>query len=78
MSTRLAWLLAGLAWALRSQLELAKPDYYDPANLLDWTAVLSFSIAWLVALAHALAPGWFLATAPATSPAPGLGGRRTT
>ncbi len=48
MTTRLAWLLAGIAWAVRSLLELARPNYYDPVNLLDWAAVLSFSLAWLL------------------------------
>jgi hypothetical protein len=48
MTTRAAWLLAGIAWAVRSALELARPNYYDPVSLLDWAAVLSFSLAWLL------------------------------
>ena len=48
MTTRVAWLLTGLAWAGRSLLELARPNYYDPVSPLDWAAVLSFSLAWLL------------------------------
>lgn len=48
MTTRAAWLLAGIAWAVRSLLELARPTYYDPVSLLDWAAVISFSLAWLL------------------------------
>jgi hypothetical protein len=47
-ATRLAWLMAGIAWALRSLLELARPNYYDPVSLLDWAAVMSYSAAWLL------------------------------
>lgn len=48
VTTRLAWLLAGLAWAGRSLLEFARPDYYEPVTLGDWLAVASFSMAWLL------------------------------
>jgi hypothetical protein len=48
LTTRLAWSLAGLAWAGRSLLEFARPDYQEPVTLLDWLAVASFSIAWLL------------------------------
>lgn len=54
MTTRAAWLLAGIAWAVRSLLEFARPNYYDPVNMLDWAAVLSFSLAWLLSAAAVL------------------------
>jgi hypothetical protein len=54
MATRAAWLLAGIAWAVRSLLELARPNYQDPVNPLDWAAVLSFSLAWILSASAAL------------------------
>lgn len=54
MMMRVAWLLTGLAWAVRSLLELAKPDYYKPVTLLDWASVVSYSIAWLLSAAAVL------------------------
>lgn len=55
MARRVAWLLAGLAWAVRSVMEFASPDYYDPVTVLDWSAVGAYSAAWLLsALAVAL------------------------
>jgi hypothetical protein len=48
------WLLAGLAWASRSVMEFASPDYYEPVTPLDWSAVLSFTIAWLLSAAAVL------------------------
>lgn len=46
--TGLAWFLSGVAWAVRSLLQLAGPDYYDPVTLPDWLAVASYTIAWLL------------------------------
>jgi len=40
----------GSIWALRSAIGFAHPNYVDPVNLLDWVAVVSFSVA-LAALA---------------------------
>jgi len=55
MAIRVAWLLAGLAWAARTVMEFAHPDYFDPVTLLDWSAVGVYSAAWLLsALAVAL------------------------
>jgi hypothetical protein len=54
MATRAVWLLSGITWAVRSLLELARPNYYDPVTLLDWAAVLSFSLAWLLSAAAVL------------------------
>jgi hypothetical protein len=54
MNLRIAWLLTGFAWAVRSGLEFAKPDYYEPVTLLDWAAVISYSIAWLLSAGAAL------------------------
>jgi hypothetical protein len=48
MATRVAWLVAGLAWAARSVIEFARPEYYDPVSLLDWSAVWSYTAAWLL------------------------------
>jgi hypothetical protein len=54
LTTRLVWLLAGLAWAARSVMEFARPDYYEPVTLLDWSAVVSYSVAWLISAAAVL------------------------
>jgi hypothetical protein len=54
MLTRIAWLLTGLTWAIRSMQELAKPDYYEPVTPFDWAAVVSFSMAWLLSAAAVL------------------------
>lgn len=48
--SRAVWLVTGLAWASRSLMALADPDYWEPASALDWSAVWLFSIA-LVLLA---------------------------
>ena len=42
------WVLTGLVWAVRSVQAFAKPDYYEPVSLLDWAAVVSYSIAWML------------------------------
>lgn len=64
MTTRVAWLLAGLAWAARSVMEFARPDYYEPVTLLDWSAVVSYSIAWLLSAAAVLLLARDLGTRP--------------
>lgn len=45
---RFVWLLAGVAWAARSLLEFAHPDYWDPVTALDWSSVWLYSAAWLL------------------------------
>ena len=45
----------GLTWALHSAVGFANPNYGDPAMLLDWLSVLSFSAG-----LAALAPGGWL------------------
>jgi hypothetical protein len=54
MTTRIVWLFSGLAWAARSLLELARPNYYEPTTLLDWSAVATYSLAWLLSAAAVL------------------------
>lgn len=54
LMTRVAWLLAGLMWAARSVVEFARPAYYEPVTLLDWSAVASYSVAWLLSAAAVL------------------------
>jgi hypothetical protein len=46
--SRLIWCLTGLAWAIRSLLEFSQPGYSNPVTVLDWGAVWSYSIAWLM------------------------------
>jgi hypothetical protein len=41
------WLLTGVAWAVSSLIQLAKPAYWEPVTPLDWVAVISYSVAWL-------------------------------
>jgi len=43
--SRVIWLLTGVAWAGRSLVEFAHPDYFDPVTALDWTAVWLYSAA---------------------------------
>lgn len=50
---RAVWLGTGLAWAGRSLLEFAHPEYWNPVTTLDWLAVWSFS-ACLLLLAPSL------------------------
>ncbi len=38
--SRMIWLLTGDAWAGRSLIAFADPDYWNPVTVLDWTAVL--------------------------------------
>ena len=45
---RLVWIAAGLAWAARSLLAFAHPDYFSPVTALDWAAVWTYSAAWLL------------------------------
>ena len=51
------WLATGVAWALSSATLLASPTYWNPSTLLDWVAVVSYTLAWLL-----LAPAIVLAT----------------
>lgn len=46
--TRIIWFLTGMAWAARSVMEFAHPDYWDPVTPLDWTAIWLYSAAWLL------------------------------
>ena len=69
MTLRATWLLAGVAWAGRSLLETVRPNYYEPATLLDWSAVLSYSAAWLLSALAVLV----LARAVRTAPVHALG-----
>jgi len=64
VTTAVAWLLAGLAWAARSVMELAGPDYYEPVTLLDWTAVWSYSFAWLLSAVAVVLQGRDLRARP--------------
>jgi hypothetical protein len=45
---RLVWLLTGIAWAATSLILFAGPQYWDPVTILDWTAVWTYTIAWLL------------------------------
>lgn len=47
-TTRAAWLLTGLAWATSSLVQLADPQYWDPRTTLDYLAVYTFGLAWLL------------------------------
>lgn len=46
--SRMIWLLTGGAWAGRSLIAFADPDYWDPVTVLDWTAVWLYSAALLL------------------------------
>ncbi len=46
--SRIVWLVTGIAWAARSMLEFAHPNYYDPATVMDWGAVWLYSVALLL------------------------------
>jgi len=72
MGSRTVWPVTGSIWALRlrSLLELANPDYWDPVTALDWSAVWTFSAGGgLIILGAlgivALAPRWFQQVTPA-------------
>ena len=45
---RLICVLAGIAWATRSLLAFADPDYVRPVTAIDWAAVWTYSAAWLL------------------------------
>lgn len=43
------YIATGLLWTGRSLLEvLAQPDYWDPVTLVDWIAVWSYSVAFVL------------------------------
>jgi hypothetical protein len=50
-------MVIGLTWAVHSAVGFTDPNYGDPATLLDWLSVLSFSAG-----LAALAPGGWLIT----------------
>lgn len=54
--SRAIWLATGIAWAVRSLMGLADPDYVDPVTALDWSSV------WLGALV--IRPAWFATPGP--------------
>lgn len=56
---RFIWLITGVAWAARSLLEFAHPEYYSPRTLLDWTAVWLYSAALLLFAPSLLLLGQF-------------------
>ena len=45
---KVVWLATGVAWAASSLLLLASPTYWEPATILDWAAVLAYTVAWLL------------------------------
>ena len=56
---RKAWLFiaVGLFWVFRSLQSFSDPNFYDPQNLNDWVAVLTYSVGmWLLAPALLLLP----------------------
>jgi hypothetical protein len=67
MTTRAAWWLTGIAWAARSLLEFARPNYYEPGSPLDWSAVISFSLAWMLSAVAVLLFARDLGTLPVRS-----------
>jgi hypothetical protein len=49
MVASMVYLALGLAWTFRSLLEVvAHPEYWEPATTLDWIAVWSYSLAFLL------------------------------
>ena len=42
---RAVWVATGIAWSIRSFLELFGPEYFDPAVAIDYAAVWSYTIA---------------------------------
>lgn len=50
-------LAVSLAWAFRSVLEFTRPNYVEPVTVMDWIAVVSFSVA----LALLAAAAWLIA-----------------
>ncbi len=47
-ASRIAWLVTGSAWAARSLLEFAHPEYWSPETTLDYVAVWLFTICLLL------------------------------
>jgi hypothetical protein len=45
---RTLWLATGVAWAASSLILLARPTYWDPRTILDWAAVIAYTVAWLL------------------------------
>lgn len=46
--SRLVWLVTGAIFAIRSLIEFAHPDYWDPVTPLDWSAVWLTSAGWIL------------------------------
>ena len=46
--SRVIWVTTGIAWAVRSVMEFAHPDYWDPVTALDWSSIWLYSAAWLL------------------------------
>ena len=75
MAASVVYLALGLTWTFRSVLEVvAHPDYWEPVTSIDWIAVWSYSLAFvLLAIAApvlaqqagprrtVLAPAWVVA-----------------
>jgi len=57
----------GLAFGVRAAIAIGEPSYQDPATLLDWLAVLS----WSLALASLVPGTWLLMTMSAGPDRPG-------
>jgi hypothetical protein len=47
-ASRIAWLVTGSAWAARSLLEFAHPEYWSPETTLDYVAVWLFTVCLLL------------------------------
>lgn len=62
--SRIVWLVTGIAWAARSMLEFAHPNYYDPATVMDWGAVWLYSVALLLLAPSVLLIGQFAQSRP--------------
>jgi hypothetical protein len=61
---RVIWLATGIAWACRSLMSLADPDYLDPMTALDWGSVWLYSVAWLLMAPSVLLMGRLVPTRP--------------
>jgi hypothetical protein len=46
--SRSIWIATAAAWAVSSLLLLASPTYWAPATVVDWAAVLAYTVAWLL------------------------------
>jgi hypothetical protein len=62
--SRAIWLATGIAWAVRSLMGLADPDYMDPVTALDWSSVWLYSAAWLLMAPSVLLIGRLAPTRP--------------